>query len=252
MKIYHCQGKHCAEVFDYFDFKKLDPFYDQNVLSALFDENWNSILIVDENKNAFLNVYVLNEIEGTDYYDIEPYFGNSGPILNCDDIEFANMALDIYSNYQKKQNIIAEFFRFNPIYKNERLFINSRLRIFGTKKIVIVDCFEDEEMQIKQYSQSRRRIIRRANETFEFHELISENELDIFINMYNNTMDRVAAEKKWYFDNNFYSRLGKSDNFRYYAAVHNNKIISTIIHFCKYVICITCTNFKSKRIISIT
>lgn len=225
MNIYFEKARHSLKAFEYFNFDKLDAFHNQDVLSVIFGDNWYSVLITDEEK-AFFHVFSNNKIPNSDYFDIEPFLGYSGPVVNNENNEFIITALIKYSEICKEIKIIAEIIRFNPLLNNHLLFKNSIIKVFLSKEIVITICRKDKELQLREFSKSRKRDIKIAEKTMVFN---PSGDIEVFKKLYFNSIDNRKAKEEWFFKDSIFNRIKNSSNFTILEVKSDKKVLSTAI-----------------------
>ena len=157
MRFYWEQGKFPSKAFSLFNFQDLDPFYLENVNILIYGSKWQSVLI-ENGKDAILHNFPLSPIGQTEYYDIEPLLGYSGPITNSHDTSFIESALKIYSTWCVQVGIVAELIRFNPISRNHLVFDgrNPHLQCLESKPIAYMDLSPNVDVILARYSQSCR------------------------------------------------------------------------------------------------
>lgn len=230
LKFFREKAKYHPKTFDFFDFKRLDAFHCQEILSVIYGNSWESILIIAQDR-AFLHILVKQEISGTPWYDIEPFLGYSGPVVNTYDFSFVNAALQAYSNFCREENVIAEIIRFNPLLQNQKLFEQSQLvDVFPAKEIVIANCYQDRVRQLQEYKSSTRRNIKNyAIQNYEFKVSTDSNKnLNKFSEFYYKFMGNIKAKQEWYFAQDFFKRAEQSPYFKLAEVYenHENEICS--------------------------
>ncbi len=227
MEFYHEKARHCSMVHDYFNFDNLDAFYSEDILNVIYGSNWESILITD-NGMAFFHTFSRKKIDGTDQYDIEPFLGYSGPIVNTYDPDFIDQTINTYSCFCSENNIIAEIIRFNPIAENHIPFEKSdAIEIIPAKEIVIVNCLEDENKQLQNFSsKSARYRVHKGKRTCSFRELDKHIELNSFIELYKNSIISIHADKKWLLPSGFFKRIQNGKHFKILGVFHEDKLVS--------------------------
>lgn len=148
------------------------------------------------------------------YYDIEGAYGYNGLAVNSEEPDFLNGFDECFVDYCRKNNIIAEFVRFNPVSANHRLspFIDTIVM----NKNVIVDLNQTEnDIWMNSYEHAVRKNVNKAKRnglTIQMHDAkeLPEVLLGSFIDIYKETMDRNKAEDVYYFSEDFYRRICKS------------------------------------------
>jgi hypothetical protein len=163
-----------------------------------------------------LHAFSKQGIEGSPWYDIEPFLGYSGPISTTKDTEFIDSALTVYRDLCKSEDIIAEIVRFNPLLQNHKLFEkSSAIKVFSTKEVVIIDCFPDEMDQLQKFKSSTRRNIKNyAIQNYESKIHPDSNPIDSFLDLYYKFMGDIEAKQEWHFPKDFFKRAEKSSYFK--------------------------------------
>ena len=227
MKLYHQKEKHSSLVRNFFELDNLDVFYSEEVLNVIYGPNFESILIIDNDK-AFFHVFSRREIRGTDKYDIEPFLGYAGPVVNTQNCDFINHSMSIYSEFCRENNIVAELIRFNPVAQNHTYFKECDfIKIVPAKEIVVVDSFKDEAEQLINFGKpSVRYSVNRAKKTCLFREVDKFDGLNSFINLYTNALISNDADNKWFFPADFFLRIQKTECFKIFSVFHEDKLVS--------------------------
>lgn len=230
LRVYREKAKYHPKVFEYFDFNKLDAFHNQDILTTIYENNWDSVLITERDK-VFLHVFSKQAINDSGWYDIEPFIGYNGIVVNTDDRSFIGRALETYSALCKEEKIIAEVVRFNCILRYHSYFGGNGfpISIAPVKDIVIVDCFNDAVQQMYQFCDPCRRRIRKGLEECEFRMLNKEKEGELFARFYMESLERVESGRHWYFDPNFFERINRSKHFNIYGVWHKKKLASAAL-----------------------
>jgi hypothetical protein len=223
------KGKIPKRAQDFFDFSKLDAFHTSEVLSVIYGEEWYAVLIFSE-KEAMFHTFSKQSIPGTEYYDIEPFLGYAGPVSNSTDKLFLKQALDIYSEFCKNEKIIAEIVRFNPLLNNQILFKqNDLLKVFLAKEIIITKTHKEEDLQLSEFSTNRKRNIKAAKKSCYLNLQETNKDIDDFLKIYIDSLDRVNANKAWYFSDDFFQRVCLSSKFKLFEARNSENVFSTCI-----------------------
>jgi hypothetical protein len=232
----------CDDFISYFDPDKCDVFHLPAVLDVIYGNNWYSILISD-GSNAFFHVFSPKEIAGTGYYDIEPFLGYNGFIINNEnpDRNFITAAIQMYKSYCYENNIIAEIIRFNPVLNNHEIFNTNELffNIEPVKEIVVANCVREENLQLNEFGKSRKRDIKTALKLLDIEVDRSPFNYADFYSLYLRNLDRNKAKSEWYFTESFFSNASKSSVFFLfkvkdkYDRIHSTSIF--ILHtLCSY------------------
>ena len=141
------------------------------------------------------------------YYDLTTPYGYGGPltITKTEDEEKINKSLKIffeeYKEYALKNNYVCEFIRFHPIFENWKFF-NGILEIEYLNDVVIVDLAKDLEEIWKNIKKGHRYNIKKTIKKGCEIEIINKpsiGDIEDFLNLYYETMDKNKASKKYYF-----------------------------------------------------
>src|SRR5271165_3316700 len=95
LKVLLTEDRHPPNFDDFFPTNSRDAFHERDVLNATATK-WYSILII-HGSMAFHNSFALSPIDGTNFFDIEPFMGYAGPLTTTADKKFLSEALEAYS-----------------------------------------------------------------------------------------------------------------------------------------------------------
>lgn len=146
-----------------------------------------------------------------EYFDLVTPYGYGGPIiLEChaeNKKELINEFHTAFKKYCQKNNVVCEFIRFHPVLENALDFsgcyeLSLRRKTTGTN-------LRDFENPVEiEYSKSKQKSIKKAlNSGVEYKITLKPDSLDNFKNIYHSTMERKNADKIYYFDSEYFSRL---------------------------------------------
>jgi len=166
------------------------------------------------------------------YFDIQGAYGYNGVITSNTSKAFKSIFQEEFNNYCFKNNIVAEFTRFNPVIKNQNF--SDNLSIVKENKDIIVDLNFSEDYMLKNiYDRSVRKNINKAirNDLTIKHfsgDKINNDWINKFKEIYNSTLQRRSADKYYYFSDNYFTSLNKKmgTNISYFFTQIKNKTIS--------------------------
>lgn len=160
---------------------------------------------------------IIKEIPGTDYFDANSVYGYGGPIASR---SFTRIPDDLFGffkeefkDYCHQNNIISVFSRLHPLIDQSPFFQD-----FGdTKqlnKIVAIDLTEPVDIQRQHYSRSYKNQINKLKKKkgYVVEELDKEN-IDVFREIYFETMERVDAKDYYFFSDDYLKKLVDNDCF---------------------------------------
>lgn len=172
-----------------------------------------------------------------DMYDITTPLGYGGPMYEHQDENLIRSFRIEFEKYCKKENIISEFVRFNPLLGNHQ-YLGDYMVIEYDKDTVYIDLAKDEGELISQYHKNHKRNIKKAKENkLQFKVLIKEEAIQHsqeFFQLYKQTMDKVGATPYYYFSLDYLKSLlsGLSENSMIGAVFFEGKMISAAL--CMY------------------
>lgn len=192
----------------------------------------------EEDDKIFYNIAIKRKIEkilnievNEDYYDLETAYGYGGLYTNSPDELFISKALEKYCKKCKEENIIAEFFRahvFNDFPIKQKEFFD--LNIYD-RDVVFVDLEQSKEKRWEGYSSKIRNILRKCEKELSLEK--SDN-LEVFMSLYKETMDKNKANDFYYFDKNYYQKLLEKKQVELYLVKKDNIVIScAFFMFCE-------------------
>ena len=180
-----------------------------------------------EDKNIFYNISIKRPIKiignimlKEEYYDLETAYGYGGFYANTDDEIFIEKAIKQYEQKCKDENIIAEFIRFHP-FNNFPIKYDKFLDFnIYDRDVVAKDLTGDI---LASYKSKIRNIIKRSSEKV----IIRESEdINTFIKLYNETMDKNNAEEFYFFDKEYYIDLLKNKSIELYEVRYKDTIVA--------------------------
>lgn len=164
----------------------------------------------------------------SEYFDLITPYGYGGFIfdgkVNKESLE--QLFLD-YNLRLKDSNIISEFTRFHPLLDNSNL-VKETVSVIELGKTISMD-LSSEDIIWNNISSKNRNMIRKAQKTgIVIQNGLSQELMDIFISIYNATMERDHASEYYFFKNEFYQSLlnDLKDNLRIFYAIMNDEIIA--------------------------
>jgi hypothetical protein len=158
---------------------------------------------------------VIREIPGTDLFDCTSVYGYCGPIATKEFNELSDKLIRFFKenliDFFKSQNIISAFSRLNPLIETDNAFQDFGI-LKDINRTIAIDLRLSLEDQRKQYSKSNKPQISKLRRTgFEIVEAETNKEIDAFVTIYLETMDRVGAANAYFFDSDyFYDFLNNS------------------------------------------
>ncbi|WOD43372.1 peptidoglycan bridge formation glycyltransferase FemA/FemB family protein [Hwangdonia lutea] len=187
--------------------------YDYHKLSA--SETETPILLKYVNKEVQIGLPLLiRNIPNSDYKDATSVYGYVGPISKGVNASFDNFKFSKgITNYFNNNNIISVFSRLNPYIEFQHAILKNFGEIVPQGKVVNIDLSLDLDSQRKNYRNRLKTHINKARRLCTVKASSSHKDLQKFIELYNENMDRVNAKKYYYFSKAYFENILKSNDF---------------------------------------
>ncbi|SHK17242.1 Acetyltransferase (GNAT) domain-containing protein [Clostridium cavendishii DSM 21758] len=219
-------------------FEKRDIYFTREYLK-LYEINGDGtakLFVYEEDKNIAIYPFLIREIEGysldNTYYDMESAYGYGGPVVsNENDNKFLQNFERIFIQYCNDNNIIAEFIRFNPCIKNEKIFTNN-IAVIKNRTTVSLNLNKTiDDIWKNDIKSKNRNMIRKAEKNGLYVEI--KNDYSTFKEIYEETMGKVSAYEYYYFKPSYYDNMENDKNYIMLNVKLEDKIIASAI-FMKY------------------
>lgn len=199
-----------------------DPYFSRNwhaAASLAMGGGQAEMFTYEEDDHVFAICAIRRAVdiqEGT--FDLETAYGYGGPVSSTADGSFLARAWAARDAWAQSVNVVAEFRRFHPILGNETLAEPGCVTRFD-RPTVIMKIMESEEKQIKSYKSNARRNVRKSlREHVTVSEDFNAERLSQFINLYNRTMERIGANKFYFFSREYFETLIESPSVKIFTA----------------------------------
>lgn len=157
---------------------------------------------------------IIRPIDGSLYYDATSVYGYAGPLENGINDEFINDDfISCLNTYLKKEKIISIFSRLNPFLNYQEKILKNVGLVDNMGPIVTIDLGLTAEEQQKQFSKTTKRYLKKTKKHCDIRYSKSESDLDTFMKLYYENMDRVNAKEEYYFTKEYFYNLLKSNSY---------------------------------------
>ena len=190
-------------------------FYHTSIFHKI-DNTFTSRLLYFGDENNFIALpIVLRPIENTSYFDITSVYGYSGPFYTYEK-NFENDLIDFFQHNFKqfcvKNQVISVFSRLHPLLEQQSILKNIGEIVELNKTISIV--LTNKEIAKRNYRSSLKQELKQIeNDEVIVEVATSEDEIDQFIEIYYETMNRVKAENYYYFEKPYFLEFLKNNEF---------------------------------------
>ena len=171
---------------------------------------------------------------GVEGCDFQSAYGYGGPVTNCEAPEFLTAAWGHVMQEARQQGIAAMFIRFHPLLDNHRWVANQYAQNVQANNNVVIRSLQVSQQQvIDDYQANTRSNVHKAQrEKVNIRVSVGDTyAMDIFMEMYQQTMERLKARDFYYFDRNYFYQLMQSlkDAVNVYLAYQGNTPVAGAI-----------------------
>ncbi|CAA7193886.1 GNAT family N-acetyltransferase [Chryseobacterium potabilaquae] len=216
-----------AKVFDFHHtsyFHQIDTDFDTQLLYFYSDNEFIALPVV------------IRPIEGTKYVDLTSVYGYSGPLSYFNNDVSKNELIHFFKtsfiDYCTQNNIISVFSRLHPLISEQKDILGGLGEILDLNKTVSIDLTIDQVEQRQAYRKSLKSELNQLRRKEIIVESVStSHDIDAFIAIYYETMDRVSASPNYYFSKKYFYDFLNNDDFqaRLLVAKNNDKVIAGAI-----------------------
>lgn len=192
-------------------------FYHTQSYHILTKENRPLLFTLNYDDKVIALPLIIRTIPNSDLFDCTSAYGYCGPISS---VTLDLIPNDIILKFQKKllnyfneNNIIAAFSRLHPLISSN-LFFRDFGSVIDLNKTIAVDLSLSADEQRKQYRKSNKSEVNQLRRKgYEIKVANSKEEIDSFIVIYRETMERVEAKKEYFFDNEYFYNFLDNPSF---------------------------------------
>lgn len=195
----------------------------------------SKLLLFSEDDNFIALPIVIRPIESTNYFDITSVYGYSGPIFRFNEgyeaLELIAFFKKNFVEFCKKENIVSVFSRLHPLI-DQIVIIDGLGEIVNLNKTVAIDLTLTSEEQRREYRKSLKSELNQLRrKEIQVKKATTKEEIDAFIAIYYETMDRVGAAKNYYFSKEYFYEFMSNSEFdaKLLIAVKDDKVIAGAI-----------------------
>ncbi|WNH10957.1 peptidoglycan bridge formation glycyltransferase FemA/FemB family protein [Thalassobellus suaedae] len=138
--------------------------------------------------------------------------------------------------YFKKNNFVSVFSRLNPFIPGQCRAIIDIGTIYNQGKVVNIKINKDIETQRQLFQRRLKTHINKAKRHCSIRKVSTDEDLNIFMEIYHENMDRVQAKKAYYFSESYFQKIAKSDDFETIILLATENKTSSVIAGCQFII----------------
>ena len=178
-----------------------------------------------------------NQILGYDYNSV---YGYAGPVYNDNVLKehIEEFGL-LFKSHCKENKIVSVFSRLHPTIKQGFL-LNEIGEVENNSVTIQIDLTQTLQEQKKHYRKSNKSEINKLRRTstvvWSEH---TEEDINEFIEIYEETMTRVNAHQRYFFDKAYYNNLFNSKDYKtqlVFVEIDGTRIAGALFVFCKNII----------------
>lgn len=193
-------------------------FYHSQSYHLLEEENRPVLLVVFFDDDFIGLPLIIREIPNTKFFDCTSVYGYCGVISS---IDFKDLSSEIIIYFKKQlldffesNAIVAVFSRLHPLNSTDGFFNKFGL-VRDINKTIAIDLRISPEKQRAQYRKSfKLQLNQLRRKGFEVVNAQTKEEIDAFINIYHETMHRVEASEKYFFNSKYFYNFIESKCFK--------------------------------------
>ena len=190
------------------------PEYAQTFISI--EEGKSHLFIYEEGDSKFLYPFRLRKLslikqfaEFSDWSDITSEYGYGGPIVSVpkeNKVEsFIKNSIQAFDEFCTENRVVSEFCRFHPLLENAQYMKKGEYKPIFCNQTVWVDLTLEEDECWRQMRENHRRDIRKAEKYgVEIEISDSLDNIDLFYELYIQTMQSVGANRYYFFNKKFF------------------------------------------------
>ena len=169
-------------------------------------------------------------------FDYSSVYGYVGPIVGGEiGAKTIVKFQDLFKNHCRENNIVSVFSRLHPTLNQERI-ISSIGLVEENCKTINIDLTKTLEEQRRQYRKSNKSEINKLRkESVVFWSENNSRDLEEFVEIYEETMNRVNAHERYFFKKEYYESLFNNDEFEtklLFVEYEGVKIAGALFVFC--------------------
>tara|TARA_R110002049_G_scaffold116271_3_gene268722 strand:- start:1227 stop:3326 length:2100 start_codon:yes stop_codon:yes gene_type:complete len=179
---------------------------------------------------------LVRNIPNTQYKDATCVYGYPGPISKniTDGFDNSRFKKELIK-YFKKNNMVSVFSRLNPYIENQRHILNNIGCLTKQGQVVNINIQLDLETQKGKIQNRLKTYINKTRKNYSVRFAIAQEDIQEFIDIYYENMDRVGAKKLYYFDECYFHEIGNTHVFKSEILLAIDNETGTIISGSQFI-----------------
>jgi hypothetical protein len=204
--------------------------FDYHNLSKLDGEQPLLLEYSEGDKKIYLPL-IKRKIPNSDFFDATSVYGYAGPIHLNIDASFDNTNFrNELNSFFVSEKIISVFSRLNPFIDNQENILHKTGVISELGHVVNIDLTKSINEQRALFSKTTKRYLNKTRKLCDVKISNNEEDINFFIELYYENMDRVNAKEHYYFSKEYFLNFINSKDFQtdvlFVTEKETQKIIS--------------------------
>ncbi|MDT0607851.1 peptidoglycan bridge formation glycyltransferase FemA/FemB family protein [Croceitalea rosinachiae] len=216
------EKKYWDDFISYFEESDLYHTFDYHMIAK--GDHRPILLKYTEGKACIGLPLLIRKIPDTSYYDATSVYGYVGPLcknilIDFDEKHFENELIEYFT----LNNIISVFSRLNPFLPLQQKVLNKIGFIEKKGRVVSINLKKNIDLQRQEFSKRLKGQLNKIRKHCHVKNVTNDVELQEFIDIYHENMDRVNAEAMYYFNKKYFKSILKSNSYNTETllVVHN-------------------------------
>lgn len=161
---------------------------------CLLDNEYPILFVCAKEHKQIAIPFIIRAIKGTDYFDATSAYGYSGPVYKgFPDKSIIKDFQNHLQKFLKSNSIITVFSRLDPLLDLQTIALEGLGEVVEIGGIVNIDLRSPDHLQFQNYSSRLRTYIRSISKKVEVQLANTPEEVDQFVDIYYETMNRVES-----------------------------------------------------------
>lgn len=211
--------------------------YDYHALAASMGEGVPELLVFEHENEGVLAIPFLKRSipEDATYYDYTSVYGYAGPLcsVNAPSTEFLTSFWSAFKSYCLERRIVSVFSRLHPLIDPQEAWLNELGELKKLGNTVQIDLTLSLEEQWRKHKKSKKHLINRLRKSNTIKEANEPKEIQAFIDIYHQNMERVSAAERYFFPEAYFHQLLQAKDFKtkIYLAMDGQTVMGAAMFF---------------------
>ncbi|EAR15313.1 hypothetical protein RB2501_13334 [Robiginitalea biformata HTCC2501] len=188
--------------------------YEYHEISKTSHQEVILIHYAQENGCGVLMPLLIREIQGTPYRDATSVYGYAGPLWigKFDDIDISRFHRELKAHLRELK-VVTVFSRLHPFFLRQVKLLGGFGEIETKGQVVNIDVSASPQEQWRGVSKRFRTYLNKARRTYRIRRGLTEADLEIFMDLYRKSMNRLNATSFYFFEDAYFQGMYQSESF---------------------------------------